>query len=157
VSDSGLQCNKHNSYWYGVQYQDRQTALGFSLNIFYLSIKLARGMILVSRVDMALSVSHPVSTLDQYHPRSFSSRDDIKKWSFRQKKLSSCQYSANNFKNLWDQLVEFFNNIFHDFLTLDKYHPKSFSSRDDIGVSGWYGSFRITSRINPRPISSQEF
>jgi hypothetical protein len=28
VSDSGLQCNKHNSYWYGVQYQDRQTALG---------------------------------------------------------------------------------------------------------------------------------
>jgi hypothetical protein len=29
VSDSGLQCNKHNSYWYGGQYQDRQTALGF--------------------------------------------------------------------------------------------------------------------------------
>jgi hypothetical protein len=28
VSDSDLQCNKHNSYWYGVQYQDRQTALG---------------------------------------------------------------------------------------------------------------------------------
>jgi len=28
TSDSGLQCNKHNSYWYGVQYQDRQTALG---------------------------------------------------------------------------------------------------------------------------------
>ena len=28
VSDSVLQCNKHNSYWYGVQYQDRQTALG---------------------------------------------------------------------------------------------------------------------------------
>jgi len=28
VSDSGLQCNKHNSYWYGVQYQYRQTALG---------------------------------------------------------------------------------------------------------------------------------
>jgi hypothetical protein len=28
VSDSGLQCNKHNSYWYRVQYQDRQTALG---------------------------------------------------------------------------------------------------------------------------------
>jgi hypothetical protein len=27
VSDSGFQCNKHNSYWYGVQYQDRQTAL----------------------------------------------------------------------------------------------------------------------------------
>jgi hypothetical protein len=27
VSDSGLQCNKHNSYWYGVQYQGRQTAL----------------------------------------------------------------------------------------------------------------------------------
>jgi hypothetical protein len=28
VSDSGFQCNKHNSYWYRVQYQDRQTALG---------------------------------------------------------------------------------------------------------------------------------
>ena len=30
VSDSGLQCNKHNtgSYWYRVQFQDRQTALG---------------------------------------------------------------------------------------------------------------------------------
>jgi hypothetical protein len=28
VSDSGLQCNKHNSYWYGIQYQDRQTARG---------------------------------------------------------------------------------------------------------------------------------
>jgi hypothetical protein len=28
MSDSGLQCNKLNSYWYGVQYQDRQTALG---------------------------------------------------------------------------------------------------------------------------------
>jgi hypothetical protein len=28
VSDSGLQCNKHNSYLYRVQYQDRQTALG---------------------------------------------------------------------------------------------------------------------------------
>jgi hypothetical protein len=27
VSDSGIQCNKHNSYWYGVQYPDRQTAL----------------------------------------------------------------------------------------------------------------------------------
>ena len=26
VSDSGLQCNKHNSYWYGGKYQDRQTA-----------------------------------------------------------------------------------------------------------------------------------
>ena len=24
----GLQCNKHNSYWYGGQYQDIQTALG---------------------------------------------------------------------------------------------------------------------------------
>jgi hypothetical protein len=23
MSDSGLQCNKHNSYWYRVQYQDR--------------------------------------------------------------------------------------------------------------------------------------
>ena len=28
VSDSSLQWNKNNSYWYGVQYQDRQTALG---------------------------------------------------------------------------------------------------------------------------------
>jgi hypothetical protein len=28
VSDSDLQCNKHNSYLYRVQYQDRQTALG---------------------------------------------------------------------------------------------------------------------------------
>jgi hypothetical protein len=28
VSDSGLQCNKLNSYWYRVPYQDRQTALG---------------------------------------------------------------------------------------------------------------------------------
>ena len=28
VSDSGPQCNKHNSYWYGGQYQDRQTVLG---------------------------------------------------------------------------------------------------------------------------------
>jgi hypothetical protein len=28
VSDSGLQCNKHINYWYRVQYQDRQTALG---------------------------------------------------------------------------------------------------------------------------------
>jgi hypothetical protein len=28
LSDYGLQCNKHNSYWYGVQYQDRQTSLG---------------------------------------------------------------------------------------------------------------------------------
>ena len=26
MSDSGLHGNKHNSYWYGVQYQDRQTA-----------------------------------------------------------------------------------------------------------------------------------
>ena len=25
VSDSGLQCKKHNSYWYRVQYKDRQT------------------------------------------------------------------------------------------------------------------------------------
>ena len=28
VSDSDLQCNKHNSYLYRVQYQDIQTALG---------------------------------------------------------------------------------------------------------------------------------
>ena len=28
VSDSGLQCNKHNGYCYQVQYQDRQTDLG---------------------------------------------------------------------------------------------------------------------------------
>ena len=28
VCDSGLQCNKHNGYCYGVQYQDRQTSLG---------------------------------------------------------------------------------------------------------------------------------
>jgi hypothetical protein len=28
VSDSGLQCNKHISYWYGGQYLNRQTALG---------------------------------------------------------------------------------------------------------------------------------
>ena len=28
VSDSGHQCNKYNSYWYGVQYQDWETALG---------------------------------------------------------------------------------------------------------------------------------
>jgi hypothetical protein len=28
MTDSGLQCNKYNSYWYGVQYQDRHTALG---------------------------------------------------------------------------------------------------------------------------------
>ena len=27
VSDSGRQCNKYNSYWNRVQYQDRQTAL----------------------------------------------------------------------------------------------------------------------------------
>jgi hypothetical protein len=26
VSDSGLQCSKHDSYWYGGPYQDRQTA-----------------------------------------------------------------------------------------------------------------------------------
>jgi hypothetical protein len=29
VSDSGLQCNKHNSYWYRVQYQT--TTLGQSV------------------------------------------------------------------------------------------------------------------------------
>ena len=28
VSDTGLQCNKHNIYWYRVQYHDRQTVLG---------------------------------------------------------------------------------------------------------------------------------
>ena len=28
VSDSGLQCNTHNRDRYGMQYQDRQTALG---------------------------------------------------------------------------------------------------------------------------------
>ena len=29
VLDSGLHCNKNNSYWYGGQYQNRQTALVF--------------------------------------------------------------------------------------------------------------------------------
>ena len=32
VSDSGLQYNKHNSYWYGVQYQIDRLPLGRGTN-----------------------------------------------------------------------------------------------------------------------------
>ena len=87
VSDSGLQCNKHNSYWYEGKYQDRQTALGSSVyhnialhisnyytNVFLLKIPIIKWQLVgipstiwFKDTDLCLSKTSTWISINKYH------------------------------------------------------------------------------------------